>query len=291
MIFSSVSDQSMSDDEFYLFRDIIHAFCGMHFSLDAKYLLEKRLAVRVRALKLESFADYYRYLTSDPAREQELWDVMDILTVNETYFFREASQLKAFGDEIIPELIEVKTRRGQRQLRIWCAGCATGEEAYTIAMLLDRPELQGWSVDIVATDISRRALALAHQGIYGSSSFRNLEQGMLERFFHGHGAGFRVNDDLRKKVSFRLHNLYDTSHPPCAGELDVVFCRNVIIYFDLDAKVTVVAGFHRALAAGGFLLLGHSESLINISRTFTLRHFTNTMVYQKPEGVSQGMLV
>ncbi|NVN90535.1 MAG: protein-glutamate O-methyltransferase CheR [Desulfuromonadales bacterium] len=278
----------MSDVEFFLFRDIIHAFCGMHFSLDAKYLLEKRLAVRVRDLKLESFAEYFRYLTSSPAKESELWDIMDVLTVNETYFFREASQLKAFSDEILPELIDVKSRRGQRQLRIWCAGCSTGEEAYTIAMLLDRPELRGWPVEIIATDISRRALALAQRGVYGASSFRDLEPHYLERYFSNHGAGFRINEKLREKVSFRLHNLYDREHPGVTGKLDVVFCRNVIIYFDLDAKVTVVTGFHSALAEGGFLLLGHSESLINISRQFTLRHFMNHTVYQKPEGVGQG---
>jgi chemotaxis protein methyltransferase CheR len=212
-----------------------------------------------------------------------MMDIMDILTVNETYFFRESYQLKAFTDEIIPELIIRASKKNTRSLNIWSAGCSTGEEAYTIAMLLlDIAELRGWKFNIIGTDISQRVLRQARHGVYGPSAFRATDDYYQKRFFHQHADGLRINDDVRECVTFSHLNLFDADRIIMLGKMDLVFCRNVIIYFDLDAKKKVVETFYNALAEGGFLLLGHSESLMNISTQFTLRHFKNDMIYQKP---------
>jgi chemotaxis protein methyltransferase CheR len=274
----------MSDEEFRLIRDTVYNHCGIYFDHESKYLLEKRLARRVSALNLTSFRDYYHFLKYDRDRDQEMMDIMDILTTNETYFFRESYQLAAFTDEIIPELVRVKSARNNRTLRIWSAGCSTGEEPYTIAMLLsDIQALSGWKLEIIGTDISQRVLQHARRGIYTKSSFRATGEDYLKRFFHECDGGHKVSDAIREMVTISHLNLFDTTRMKMLGRMDIIFCRNVIIYFDQQARKRVVEAFHATLHDGGFLLLGHSESLMNITTLFTLRHFKNDMIYQKPE--------
>jgi chemotaxis protein methyltransferase CheR len=279
----------MSDDEFRIIRDSIYSHCGIYFDDDSKYLLEKRLARRLSTLSLNNFREYYHFLKYDRNKDQELTDIMDVLTTNETYFFRESFQLAAFTDEIIPELIRVKSARGNRMLRIWSAGCSTGEEPYTIAMLLrDMPALRGWKIEIIGTDISQRVLQHARRGVYTKSSFRATEESYIKRFFYEYDSGLKVTDDIREMVTISHLNLFDKTRMMMLGKMDLIFCRNVIIYFDLAAKKRVVEEFHRSLNDGGFLLLGHSESLMNITTLFTLRHFKNDMIYQKPERSALG---
>jgi chemotaxis protein methyltransferase CheR len=283
MIFFGDSDIKMTDDEFLVLRDLIYSHSGLYFGEDNRFLLERRLSSRLNHYQLATFHDYYYYLKYDRNREQELSDIMDLLTTNETYFFREAFQLKAFTDEIIPELVSAKAALGDRTIRIWSAGCSTGEEPYTIAMLLlDRPELTGWKIEIVGTDISQRVLHNARKGIYGISAFRVTDERYKNRYFHEQEGGFRVADSVRELVTFSRLNLYDENRFQFLGKMDVVFCRNVIIYFDQPAKKKVIGHFYNTLQPGGFLLLGHSESLMNITTAFKLRHFRNDMVYEKP---------
>lgn len=289
MTFSFAQDHSMSDDEFHLLRDCIYAHCGIYFDQDSKYILEKRLSSRLTDLNLPTFYDYYHFLKYNRNKEQELNDIMDVLTTNETYFFRESFQLKAFSDEIIPELIKSKAARGNRSLRIWSAGCSTGEEPYTIAMLLSaNPELAGWNLEIIGTDISQKVLQKARRAVYGKSSFRATEESDLKSFFHQQDDGYKVKDSIRKLVTISHLNLFDTNRLTMLGKVDIVFCRNVIIYFDQAAKKRVIESFYSALYDGGFLLLGHSESLMNISTLFSLRHFKNDMIYQKPDRFLKG---
>lgn len=284
MTFSLDIEQIMSDEEFHLLRDCVYSHCGIFFDNDSKYLLEKRLARRLTALNLSSFHDYYQYLKYNRKKDQELMDIMDILTTNETYFFRESFQLKAFTDEIIPELIKAKTSTGRNSLRIWSAGCSTGEEAYTIAMLLHGiKELRGWNIEIIGTDISQRVLQHARRAVYGKSSFRTTDEEYVKRFFVEQEDGLKVCDEIRNLVTISHLNLFDTNRMVMLGKMDLIFCRNVIIYFDLPAKKRVVESYFNALCDGGYLLLGHSESLMNITTLFTLRHFKNDMIYQKPE--------
>ena len=284
MTFSFAKVHSMSDDEFQLLRDYIYGHCGINFDENSKYILEKRLSHRLADLNLPTFYDYYHYLKYNRNKEQELNDIMDVLTTNETYFFRESFQLKAFSDEIIPELIKKKAARGSRSLRIWSAGCSTGEEPYTIAMLLStNPELSGWNIEIIGTDISQRVLQQARRAVYGKSSFRATEESDLHRFFHQQDDGYKVNDSIREMVTISHLNLFDTNRMTMLGKIDLIFCRNVIIYFDYAAKKRVIESFYSALYDGGFLLLGHSESLMNVTTLFSLRHFKNDMIYQKPD--------
>lgn len=289
MSFSFTLDHTMSDDEFLLLRDCIYGHCGIYFDHDSKYILEKRLSHRLTDLNLPSYYDYYHYLKYNRNKDQELMDIMDVLTTNETYFFRESFQLKAFSEEIIPELIKKKSAKGNRSLRIWSAGCSTGEEPYTIAMLLSTiPELSGWNIEIIGTDISQKVLQHARRAIYGKSSFRATEEQDVRRFFHQQDDGFKVNDSIRELVTISHLNLFDTPRLTMLGKVDLIFCRNVIIYFDQAAKKRVIESFHSALYDGGFLLLGHSESLMNITTLFTLRHFKNDMIYQKPDRFPAG---
>lgn len=288
-MFSFALEHSMSDDEFLLLRDCIYGHCGIYFGHDSKYILEKRLANRLTDLNLQTFYDYYHYLKYNRNKEQELMDIMDVLTTNETYFFRESFQLKAFTDEVIPELIKSKAARGNRSLRIWSAGCSTGEEPYTIAMLLSTiPALSGWNIEIIGTDISQKVLQHARRAVYGKSSFRATEESDLRRFFHLQDGVYKVNDSIRELVTISHLNLFDTNRLTMLGKVDLVFCRNVIIYFDQVAKKRVIESFHSALYDGGFLLLGHSESLMNITTQFMLRHFKNDMIYQKPDRLVTG---
>lgn len=287
MTFPLDADQIMSDEDFHLLRDCVYSHCGIFFDSDSKYLLEKRLARRLCALNLASFHDYYHYLKYNRKKDQELMDIMDILTTNETYFFREAFQLKAFTDEVIPELLNRKSSGGARSLRIWSAGCSTGEEAYTIAMLLHGvAKLQGWKIEIVGTDISQRVLQHARRAVYGKSAFRATDERYVRQFFVEQDDGLKVCDEIRDLVSISHLNLFDSNRMIMLGKMDLIFCRNVIIYFDLAAKRRVVGSFFNTLHDGGFLLLGHSESLMNITTQFTLRHFKNDMIYQKPESAA-----
>lgn len=274
----------MTEEEFLLLRDLVYDHCGIWFDEYNSYLLEKRLARRLETHNLGSFQEYYQFLKLSRKRTQELDEIMDLLTTNETYFFREAFQLKAFTDEIIPEIRAVKEKaRAGRSLRIWSAGCSSGEEPYTIAMLLlEMPFIRDWRVEIIGTDISQRVLHLARRGVYGQSSFRSTDEYYLRQYFARQEDGFRVSDHVRDLVSISHLNLLEQNRIEMLGAFDIIFCRNVIIYFDQAAKKQVVGSFNNALNPGGFLLLGHSESLMNTTTVFTLRHFKNDMVYQKP---------
>jgi len=279
----------MSDDEFQLIRDFIYGHCGIYFDSNSRYILEKRLSHRLIDLSLASFFDYYNYLKYNHKKDTELMDIMDVITTNETYFFRESFQLKAFSDEIIPELIRIKSAKGNRSLRIWSAGCSTGEEPYSIAMLLgDIPELKEWNIEIIGTDISQKVVQHARRAVYGKSSFRATEDLQLSLFFDQLDDCYRVKDYIREQVTISHLNLFDSNRLLMLGKMDIIFCRNVIIYFDQAAKKRLIESFYSSLYDGGFLLLGHSESLMNLTTHFKLRHFKNDMVYQKPDRFSSG---
>ena len=273
----------LPDDVFRLLRDFIHGYCGIFFDNDSKYLLERRLSRRLEQHRLRSFEEYYHFLRYDRKREEELTILVDNLTTNETYFFRESPQLRAFSEEILPELREVLADR--KTLRIWSAGCSTGEEPYTIAMLLleSGDWWRDWQVEILGSDINQRVLHTARKGVYKKIAHRVTSPEMLAKYFIEEEKGdYRIIDKVKELVSFSSVNLLDPSKTGLINNMDVIFCRNVIIYFDKEAKKKVIESFANKLREGGYLLLGHSESLINISNAFVLRTLKNDMVYQKP---------
>ncbi len=270
----------LPDDVFRMLRDAIYRRSGLFFSENTKYLLQKRLSPRVRELNFDSFQKYFYFLQYDARATQEFDTIFDLVTTNETYFFREPAQLAAFVEEIVPEAM---ARNSTRKFRIWSAGCSSGEEAYTIAMLLhERGYFEKAGFEIFASDINQLVLARARKGVYRENSFRATPPEMRDRYFTQEPDGnWRIRDLIRNRVSFGRLNIYDKSRVALLGQLDTIFCRNVIIYFDEDSKKQVVGNFHDRLGDGGFLLLGHSESLISLSTQFKLRHLKHDMVYQK----------
>lgn len=271
----------LPEDVFRLIRDLIRDYCGIYFDDGSRYLIERRLSRRVRNHHLDSFRDYYRYLLYGNEREEEIASIMDILTVNETYFFREQSQLRTFSEEILSEIREMN--KDKKRLRIWSAGCSTGEEPYTIAMLvLEKGYFYGWDIEIFGSDINRRVLQVARSGVYRKNSFRMVDKYYIEKYFKEEDGFFRISDTVKQYVNFSHLNLLDPFKVKFIGIMDVIFCRNVLIYFDQFSRKRVVEMFYERLGGGGYLLLGHAESLINVSTAFTLKHFKNDLVYQKP---------
>jgi chemotaxis protein methyltransferase CheR len=272
----------LSPEEFRLLRELIQDHCGLWFRDESAYLLERRLWPRLQVHGLSEFAQYHRLLRFGAARRAELETAVELLTTNETYFYREPHQLRAFEEEILPLLAKENAR--ERRLRIWSAGCSTGEEPYTLAILLARSGLfEGWNVDIFGTDISRRVLAAARAGSYGPHAFRSLEGEAMKRYLKLEAGRWTVIPDLRRRVSFGHLNLLDGGALTLVGRVDAIFCRNVMIYFDVPTRKRVVQSFHEKLRDGGYLLVGHSESLLHVTADFELVHFKNDLVYRKPQ--------
>ena len=270
----------LPDVVFRLMRDQIYKRTGMWFNDSSKYLLQKRLSPRAKELNFDSFQKYFYFLQYDPRAEAEFDQIYDLVTTNETYFFREPAQLAAFVEEIVPDIL---TKKPVKKIRIWSAGCSSGEEPYSIAMLLEEAGFYNQAAfEIFASDINQQVLAKARKGHYRESAFRATSPALRDKYFNREADGsFKIKDEVRNRISFGRLNLYDEARVSLLGHLDVIFCRNVIIYFDDISKKVVVSNFYNRLIDGGYLLLGHSESLISLSTQFKLRHLKNDMVYQR----------
>ncbi len=272
----------LSIERFRLLRDLINRRFGISFNDDDRYLVESRLSERLVHLGITTFDDYFHYLSYHPDGEAEIEEAAEILTTNETYFLREEYQLRSFTREILPEL--QRRNSGRRRLLIWSAGCSSGEEAYTIAMLvLDSGLFRGWDVRIFGSDISSRMLARARRGVYGPAAFRTMPAELIARHFVEVPEGLSVDDDLRQMCHFGRLNLLDRERIVFVGRADVVFCRNVLIYFDKQSKAQGISVLYDRLGPGGYLLLGHTESLLNLSTAFELVHLSEDLVYRRPE--------
>ena len=280
MLFPSNSYE-LNEKTYKALTDYIYANSGLRFDAVSRTILQRRLSARIRELNLDSFENYYTYLMYHPGRESELEILFDLITTNETYFFREERQLRAFTDELIPCLVSDRTR--PRSLRIWSAGCSTGEEPYTLAILCRNSELlNGWNVDLFASDLSQKVIQTARRGIYRESAFRSAPPEFRERYFEKTQENqYQIREELRRMVTFGKLNFLDERRTGILGEFDLIFCRNVIIYFDEEAKKKAIKILYRCLKKGGYLLLGHAESLLSLSTQFKLVHLTNDMVYQK----------
>lgn len=272
---------SMSLEEFRSVRDYINEKCGLFFDDDSKYLLEKRLSRRIHEHSLSSFREYHYFLLYDKESPSELNSITDILTTNETYFYRESYQLKAFKDEILPELI---SKKKDNRIKIWSAGCSSGEEPYTLAILILESKLpSSFKVEVVGSDISQRVLHSARRGIYSESSFRTMPTLYKRKYFKEMEKGkYHIIDEIKEMVTFGKINLLDKKMLNLIPTMDIIFCRNVIIYFNKDSKKKVIQSFYEKLNNSGYLLLGNSESLMSLSTSFELKHLENDMVYQKP---------
>jgi len=275
----------LSEEEFRLLRDFVHERFGLYFDESQRGSLRGRLAPRLALLGLPSFEDYYRHLRFAPERSEEQQRMVSHLTNNETYFFREQPQLDVFSTHVLRAIKECKATTGETHLHALSAGCSTGEEPLTLGMILfDSGQFfWGWDVRVTGLDVDGAALEKARRGVYHQNSLRAVTPPLLERHFVKDGGGVRVKEASRKTVSFRAGNLLDPASYAGLAPLDVVFCRNVLIYFSDAAVQRAVSLFHEALAPGGYLFLGHAESLARVSSAFVPIRFQGAIVYQKPE--------
>lgn len=269
----------MTDSEFRMFCELFRKHCGLHFGPESRFLLEKRLMRRMLEIEVESFASYHYLLRSEREGTEEMAAAIDELTTNETYFFRELSPLRALVNEIIPDRLQ----NAPRPVAIWSAGCSSGEEPYSVLMLAREAGLEpGRDLHVYASDISRTVLQKARRGVYRESSFRDTDAHYKEKYFTEKDGSYWIRDEIKHHVDFIHLNLVDRSKIAILPTMDVILCRNVIIYFDTDTKREVVHTFHDKLVPAGTLLVGHSESLLNLSNEFQLHHLKNDMVYRKP---------
>jgi chemotaxis protein methyltransferase CheR len=272
----------MNDAEFRMICELLRDHCGLHFSAESRYLVEKRVGNRLRELGVTSVAAYHYRLRNDHGVDPELAKLIDELTTNETYFLRERGQLRSLLEEIVPEAQEARRAQGGGPVSIWCAGCASGEEPYSIvALALEAGLAPGRDLRVYASDISRPALQKARKGVYREASFREVDAGFRAKYFAEKDGLWRIQDVVKQHVDFIHLNLFDRSRIALLGQMDVILCRNVIIYFDLESKRRVIQTFWEKLRPGGHLLLGHSESLIHLSSAFELRHLRHDMVYRR----------
>jgi chemotaxis protein methyltransferase CheR len=277
----------MNSEEFHLLRDVFERASGFVLQENLKFVAERRLAIRAQLLGLNSFLAYQRYLRFDANGPAEIDEAVDVLVPHETYFFREPVQLNCFVDEVVPIL--AKLRATQRKLSCWSAGCSTGEEAYTLAMLMWQcANLKDFSIDIFATDLSSKSLAHARKAEYGNAALRATTPAQIEQFFDAIDESpqhkrYRVKEPFRKPVRLGKLNLIDESAFALLPRFDVIVCRNVMIYFDLETRKKLLDLFFDRLKPGGFLLLGHSENLLSLSTRFSAIQLQNDLVYRRAE--------
>lgn len=276
------TDGHVSPADYGALCDLLRERTGLSFTEAKRYFVQRRLSERVYATRMPSVRDYLNLLRFQASGE-EMQLLVNLMTVNETYFFREKYQLDCLVNGLLDEV--VRDRRPGDRLRVWSAGCATGEEPYSIAItMLERwPRVDEFRIELYASDIDSTALARARDGVYGERSLQALSPELVERYFRPAGpASWRIIDELRESVDFSLVNIVDPAQVRRFTGIDVVFCRNLLIYFDDLGRRNAAAMFHEALAPGGFVALGHSESMSRMSSLFVPRRFPDAILYQKP---------
>ncbi len=274
----------MTDETFRLLRDFIYEHSGIYFSDNKKAQLENRLSLRLRANNLPDFDKYYYMLKYDPQASKELRALFDSVTTNETSFFRSPPQIQAFQEKALPEIMQRRIEKGEKVLRLWSAGCSTGDEPYTMGIVMKEvlaDTLKEWDIKIFASDISEKALKSARASAYNEYTLRSVPPEIKRKYFLQSGSQFTVCDEIRMLVELQYLNFNDTNRVKLMRGFDIIFCRNVLIYFDDDAKKRFVAQLYDNLNPGGYLFIGHSESLHNISRAFKLVHFPGALGYKK----------
>ncbi len=273
---------TITDADFEKFRDFFYRKTGIHFDDSKRYFVDKRLIDRVEATGADDFRSYFIALRFD-TKGEELQHLTNAMTVNETYFFRESYQFDCMVNSLLTEITRHK-RKGSR-IRIWSVPSSTGEEPYSIAIyLLERwAGIDDYEVEILSSDIDTQVLESAQRGVYSARSVGQLPKAYLDKYFEKLSSSeFRISRDLVSAVEFSHVNLTDASHTRKMRNIDLVFCRNLLIYFDDLSRRVAAEAMYDAMNPGGFICLGHSESMSRISSLFQVRKFPDAMVYQKP---------
>jgi chemotaxis protein methyltransferase CheR len=290
---------ALTDAELKLLQALVYQECGMHFDERRTPFLQDRLQRRLKDCGLDSFYSYYRLIISQQGKK-ELAQLVENLTVNETSFFRNKAQLDLFQREVLDDLLERKQERSDYRLRIWSAGCSTGQEAYTLAMLvadalsyrhlrnphpssspLPRPLVPPpWRLEILASDISYSVLRTAQEGSYSEPQMSPVDYGFRLRYFDKVGARYVVKKSVKELVHFDFHNL-KTEYLPQRN--DIIFCRNVMMYFDQAEQERLIEKFYRCLNPRGYVFVGHAESLLGLTEKFQMVHHNSGTAYRRVE--------
>ena len=274
------AEARISDKEFQAIRKLVYSKFGINLTEQKKTLVVGRLQKVLRQRKFTTFQDYYKWLTADTTGEA-LDELANRISTNHTFFYREKAHFELFAKRVLPEAVQRNSSARQRELRIWCAGCSSGEEPYTLMMLMMEhlgQQFKQWNVTLLATDISATALKTAMAGVYEADRVAQLPAGLRNKYFERHGDGMlRVSDQVRPRIFFRRHNLMDQTFP-FKKQFDAVFCRNVMIYFDRETRNNLVAKYHKHTVDNGYLFIGHSETL---GRDETQYKYVMPAVYQK----------
>lgn len=270
---------ALSNEDFRLFKELVCQESGIYLRDERHSFLEAKLQKRLKATGVTSPYRYYKLLTEAKGK-QELLLLLDLLTIKETSFFRNMPQFELLKEVVLPDVVLRRMKEGKKILRLWSAGCSTGQEPYSMAMTVVQspPFPRLWDITILASDLSLTVIESAKAGIYPKEKVKDVETSYLARYFHRRGDVFAIKDEVRRCVVFDYHNL---KHENSLQDLDVIFCRNVMIYFDRPEQLKLIEKLHRALAPGGYLFLGYAESLYGLRERFRFVHQNNGTAYQK----------
>lgn len=272
---------TINDSDFEKFREYFYRKTGISFDTNKRYFVDKRLIERIEATGSETFRNYFTMLRFEASGE-EMQRLTNQMTVNETYFLREEYQFQCLLDSILPEITSRKSN--SKPIRIWCIPSSSGEEPYSIAMYLLElwKDINRWDVEIISSDIDTGILHKARTGLYSPRSIQHVPAAWLKKYFTRAGDDYQICDELRQSVEFTRVNLAEPADMRPYRNFDVIFCRNLLIYFDDVSRKEAAESFYEAMMPGGFICLGHSESMSRISSLYQVRKFPESIVYQKP---------
>lgn len=268
----------LADPTFKDLRDYIYSKSGIYIADSKKYLIENRLSRILQENKLNSFEDYLKIIKVS-SNGTELNRLFDAITTNETYFFREPQQLDVFADEVMPKIMHVK-KAGQK-IKLWSAACSTGEEPYTLSIILKEKLISPDKFEIYASDLCEGVLSSAKKAVYNSYSVRNIPEKYVNKYFTLSGQSYCLGSAVKSTVKFDKANLIDDKCMKSHRGMDIIFCRNVLIYFDTKSKQKVISNLYDSLNPGGYLFIGSSESLHNVTRAFRPSVTNKVIMYQK----------
>ena len=280
----------LSPGDFGLFQELLIETSGLFFEESRNQTLHLALWQRLQHRGYDSYREYYNLLKFHPEGRLEIRELLDLITIGETYFFRNKPQFDVLMRFVLPEIMQRKVDSGDKSIRAWSAGCSGGDETYSIAMAMMEviPSYQEWRISILGTDINRNGLACAKEAIYGEKHIGHLPKEYLGKYFKAEGSTYRLNAKVQELAQFEYHNLAkDPFVQERMQDIDILFCRNVIIYFDGQTTQRVIENFHNCLARDGYLFLGHSESLWQITDRFERVEFPQTFIYKKRLGPAQ----
>ncbi|MGA8223758.1 MAG: protein-glutamate O-methyltransferase CheR [Candidatus Acidiferrales bacterium] len=276
-------------------RDLIYRVCGIYVAEKRLNFLQDRCNRRIQAMKTSALSDYFKMLTAGRDRDAEIRNLLNEITIGDTCFFRGKPQLDALRKVVLPTIVAAKAKLSDKPVKLWSCGCSTGEEPYTLAMLMLLEDaagrLGGCTWEIHATDLNDHALDKAKAGIYDAYALRHTPALFKSKYFVGHSDKFMISEEVKCRVTFCRINLQDESSLPLLDESSVIFCANVLIYFDETSKRRVVHNLFKNLAPGGYLFLGTSESLYGVSDEFRLVHFPEAIGYLRPSDSLAGASV